>query len=557
MFFDQTFKNISRVREIAGILWKYGFEDFVSNTALKSLIPEKRRLAWKKEHEKKKYSRWELTRMAAEELGPTFIKLAQVLSNRPDIVPAPLMEEFQKLQSEVPPFEFEKVREIIELETGKDLNDVFSEFRKKPIGSASIGQVHLAHLKDARKVVVKVQRPNVKTKVLTDLIIMKELVKRSESFLQSQGVYNAMDIVEAFEASMKNEMDYNVEARFMSQFRNYYKQYTNFYVPEVYKDYTSDKMLVMEFIDGCKITDVTTLKAWGLSPEEIAETGMDIYLTQIFEHGYFHADPHPGNIIIQKDGTICLIDFGMVGKLNKRDKYAFAGIMIGMGQQDVKKMARSFKRLALDSHIPDNRAFETDLSELIDNYATLDLSEVNVSEMAESLQAIIRNYRMKMPGGIFIILRALTMLEGIGKTIHPNFKTYEFFKPYGIKMLKDQYSPKNITEEIMTTFSQFSGFVQSFPVEFRDIMRKVRKGQLHIEIEPTHYEPIINKFSRAINRLALSIVIMSLFISSSILLLAYTSVQNITIYYISITGYIIAIFFTVILTISAWLSGKR
>lgn len=558
MLFDQTFKNISRVREIANILLKYGFEDFVSNTALKAVIPGKRRLSYKREHVKKKnYSRWELMRMAAEELGPTFIKLAQALSNRPDILPEPLMIEFQKLQSGVPPFPIETVHEIIQRETGKTVDELFSSFREKPIGSASIGQVHLATLRDnGKKVVIKVQRPKVRGKVATDLSIVKEIVKRSEASLESQGMFNAMDIVEAFERNLQNELDYTTEARFMEQFGNYYKKFKNFSVPSVYKSYSTSKILIMEFIEGCEITDVEKLTEWGISPEKIAEQGMDIYLTQIFEHGYFHADPHPGNILVRPDGKICLIDFGMVGKLSKRDRLAFSGVLIGMAQEDPKKMARSFKRLALDSDIEDDRAFEADLGDLIDDFSSLDVSEVQLTEVTNRLQAIIRDYKLRMPGGIFIILRALTILEGIGKTIHPNFKTYEFFKPYGFKLFKEQYSPENILEEVMGTTRQFGTFISGFPTDVKDILEKTRKGKIHFEIGHSGLEPYVNKLSRAISRLSMSIVIMGLLISASILTFANVGAQSNAIYYLSLTGYILAMVFTSMMFFASWWNNR-
>ncbi|MGB1216792.1 MAG: ABC1 kinase family protein, partial [Saprospiraceae bacterium] len=517
------------------------------------------RLGWKKTKEKTEYSRWELIRMAAEELGPTFIKLAQALSNRPDILPNALIVELQKLQSDVAPEPFEKIEEIIRLEIGGKIESTFKEFKKKPIGSASIGQVHKAKLHDGRDVVVKVQRPGVRRKVETDLDILKTLAKWSESQLERQGIFGAKDILDAFEKSLMKELDYNTEARFMEQFRSYYKKNKKFHIPDVYREYSTGRILVQEFIAGAKITDRDQMIAWGLDTKKIAEKGIDIYLSQIFEHGYFHADPHPGNIIIQEDGRLCLIDFGMVGKLTKHDRFAFSGILIGMARQDAKMMAKNYKKLAIDYEIEDERAFEMELQDLIDDYTSLDISEVNMAELIQSLQDIIRHNRMRMPGGVFIIMRALGILEGIGKTIYPEFKTYEFFKPYGFTLLKQIYSPENIIEEGWHLMSTFTDFVTSFPVEVRGIIEKTNKGSLRLEMMNLMDEVVVDKLNKAINRLVIAIVILGLYTSSGIITLAYSIYQgeySWIILVLGIAGFVSAISLTFALLFSAWWSTR-
>jgi ubiquinone biosynthesis protein len=300
----------------------------------------------------------------------------------------------------------------------------------------------------------------------------------------------------------------------------------------------------LEFVKGCKITDVNQLKQWGLNPEKIAEAGMDIYLTQIFQHGYFHADPHPGNILIQENGVICLIDFGMVGKLTKQDRFAFAGILISMSQNNAKEMARCFKKLAIDSEIDDEKIFEGVLSELIDDFVSLDVNEASMSDLAARLQEIIRDFKMQMPGGVFIILRALTILEGIGKSIHPNFQTYEFFKPYGVKIFLDQYSPQNLGEDALNSGKSLVAFLADFPREVREILQKLRKGRLKLEMELTGYEPAISKLTQAFRYLSVSILIVGFLLASA--LLANTDASKMS--WLSIIGFSVASFLTVVLS---------
>ena len=518
MLFEQTFKNISRSRSIVNVLVKYGFEDLVVNTPLHNLLPEKRRLSWTRDERLVvDFSSWERIRLAVEELGPTFIKGAQVLSNRPDLVPGALIEEFQKLQSNVLPFATEEAKTIIERELNLPLDQIFSFFEETPIGSASIGQVHRARLLNGTDVVIKVQRPNIREVVTTDLSILKEIVVRAESFLESMGLTNLYTLVEAFEKTMIKEMDYRVEAKSIDQFRDFYKEYTNFYVPKVYREFTTEKVMVLELIKGCKITDVECLKRWGIDPIVIAEAGMNIYLTQIFEYGYFHADPHPGNILVRPDGVICLIDFGMVGKLNRKDKLAFAGVLIGMSQQNAGMMAASLRKLAVEDNIRDYRVFEYELSEIIDEFTTQDVSESNIAEMGTRLQKVIYDNQMRVPGSVFLLLRAMAILEGIGKEIHPKFMVYDYVAPYGAKLLKDQLDPKFMAQDAWQIGSELWAFVTGFPMDVKDILRKLRRGNLRVEYELHGHENAVNQITNTLHRLGLLFFSAMLIISTAII----------------------------------------
>ena len=517
MIFNNTFKNLGRTREIIGILIKYGFEDIIANSTLRNFVPEGRRLKWlRQERPVMDYTRWERIRMCAEELGPTFVKLGQILSNRPDMLPEPLIKELEKLQDNVPPFEFEKAKLIIERDIGKPLDEFFREFNEKPLASASIGQVHKARLRTGEEVVVKVQRPGVRETVLRDLSILKEAVNRADRYLQKQGVINAGDVVRAFERTMTKELDYRNEARNIEKFRATYKDYHNFYVPKAYREYSTEKILLIEFCPGCKITDVKQIKKWGIDPLKIVELGMEIYLTQIFEFGYFHADPHPGNVMVRKDGTICLLDFGMVGQMMRRDKFAFAWVFISLAQQDAKKMAENMRKLAIEDDIQDMRQFEYDLQELIEDYASLDVSEGSIADMTTALQKVMYDYKMRVPGGIFLIFRAFAILEGIGKIMHPHFNTYEFIKPYGLRIIKEQYSAKNLLTDLTDKGSQLAGFINNFPAEIKSILQQARKGKIHFEVEHQGYGYLLKKMDSLTNRIILTLVIVALVIGSAI-----------------------------------------
>jgi ubiquinone biosynthesis protein len=520
MIFSETFKNIKRLREIIQILVKYGFEDIVTNSTLRNFISESKRVTWlRQDRPVFGYTTYERIRMATEELGPTFIKFAQILSNRPDMIPEPLIKELEKLQNHVAPFPFEQAKQIIERETKRSIGSMFEEFNEDVLASASIGQVYKAKLRTGEEVVMKVQRPGIQEVIERDLSIIKEVVKRADRYLKKEGIINAKEVVETFERSMLKELDYQNEARNIERFRQKYKNDNKLYIPRAYREFSTQKVLIIEYVYGCRITEVKKIKEWGLDATKLAENGMDIYLTQIFEFGHFHADPHPGNVMVMPNGKICLIDFGMVGHLMQKDKYAFAGVFISLAQQDSKMMAENMRKLAISHEITDMRSFEYDLNEIIEDFTNLDVSESSIADMIERLQKVMFMYQIMVPGGVFLIFRALAVLEGIGKIIHPNFNTYEFIKPYGAKIIQERFQPQNIYNEVNYRFSQISSFINTFPTDVKGILQKASKGKLHFEIELQGYGYLLKKLDSLTNRLTLTFLISALVIASSISML--------------------------------------
>jgi len=489
--------------------------------------------------------------MVIEELGATFIKLGQLLSNRPDILPLPLIKELEKLQNEVPPFPAEEAIRIIEEETGEKIDDLLTYFEEKPLGSASIGQVHRARLKSGQDVVIKVRRPGVKQLVITDLELLREMVRLTENYLKKQGILNPDEILKTVEKTLLKELDFTAEARNLIHFRNFYKKETSFTVPKPFKELSGEKVLFMELVHGCKITDTDQMIEWGLDPHEIAERGIDIYLKQIFEFGYFHADPHPGNVLVQKSGVICLIDFGMTGKLLKRDKLAFAGILLAMANQSPRSMAINFRKLAIDHDIQDNRSFEYRLAELIEEFSSLELEEIDISALTIELQRIIYDYKLKVPGDIFLMLRALVILEGIGKRIHPGFKTFEFFKPYGRKLVLEQFSLKDIGSDVLFTGSHVLSFLNKFPAELKYILRKIRKGELYYHVEYHGLEPVTKKLNSIANRMVLTLLICTFLMASTLVLIYQTEATRIyDVPVLSWIGYFLCAVMSVLLMLS-------
>jgi len=524
MFLNKTVQNINRIREVIKVLLQYGFEDIVVSTQLRRFIPRQSQLNWTRADKSIfEYTRWERLRMVMEELGPTFIKLGQAISSRPELIPDQLVVEFEKLHDKVPPFSGKIAKEIIERETGKPTEAIFTYFDEVPVGSASIGQVHRAKLLNGQDVVVKVRRPGVRRKAMTDLVLLRELVKLLDNFLHKNGILNPLDIVDAFEKTLTNELDYSIEAGNLTAFNHLYDKEKEFYVPNIYREYCSSRVLVCEFISGCKITDVKQIRAWGLPPEQIAEKGMRIYLAQIFEHGFFHADPHPGNVLIKPDGRIALIDYGMIGKLNKQNKFALAGFFTSMAAQDGKGMAVNLRRLAVESNIEDIKPLENDLNDLIEDFLLFEYADNHMADIVARVQSVIYRYNIKIPGSIYLILRAFVILEGIGQVMHPEIRVLDFLKPYGRALLREQLSPKNLGLEAYYTGTQLSSFIYNFPVELRSIMKKMRNGNLSVQIELQNVELYFRKLDYAANKIAIALIISAFIIGSSIAMLAGNS----------------------------------
>ncbi len=556
----KTVKKSNRIWEVIQVLLRYGFEDIVTTTRLSRFIPTQSRVNWiRAEKSVFEYTRWERIRMVIEDLGPTFVKLAQVLSNRPELLPEPLVVEFQKLQDKVPPFSSEQAREIVEKEIGQSIDDLFVYFDEVTLGSASIGQVHRARLISGEDVVIKVQRPKAEVTVKTDLALLKDLVKILENFFLNQGILNPLEIVDTFEKIMLSELDYETEAINLISFKKLYGDHPEFYIPKTFKEFSTKKILVIEFVSGCKISDKIQLEAWGLSPKVIAEKGMDIYLTQIFEFGFFHADPHPGNVLIRPNGTIVLIDFGMVGKLTRQNKYAFAGVFIGLAQQDAKGMAINLRRLAVDSDIDDMRAFENDLYELIEDMVIYDYEEGGMTELTIRLQELIYKYQLKVPGSIFMILRALAILEGIGNILHPNFKALEFIKPYGAKLLKEQFSVKNLGLDLYYTSSQLSALLYNLPFEIRSILKKIRKGNLNLNIDISGLDTLNKGLDYAAHTIVLGLISAALFIGTSVSINSRIVEQMPTLFglpWLTFLGFALSAFFAVMLFFHSFRNNK-
>ena len=509
-------QKTKRVMKLSGVIAKYGFDELFKRGELEKYIPKnvKRKYSDKIE-EINSYTFYERIRMAIEEMGPVHIKFGQMLSNRKDILPEEFIIELQKLQDNV---EVEKidVRKKLDLELGIDVNDYFNEIEENPMASASIGQVFRAKLKTGEKVVIKIQRENIRPVVEADLGIMKNLAKTLEKYYDDLKRMNISEIVESFEKMLNEELSLNNELNNMLRFANNFKNDSRIHVPVVYKTLSNDRILTMEMIEGFKITDAENIIKIGIETKKVARTGLDLYLTQFLKHGFFHADPHPGNIFIKENGQIVFIDFGAMGRLYPNEQELLINLIIYSLKKDVKKMIETIRELAVKFEVADERKFERELYGLIELVDENSLENIDVVTIFEKARKIFSNNQILLSEDIYLLVKGIGQIEGIGRHLDPTLNITKVMRPYMNKIIKERMNPINIFKKGISKIETFSDNWLTLPTDMKILLEKIQNNELKHKHEIIGFD----KFQKAFERLILAIIISSLFVGSSILALA-------------------------------------
>jgi len=509
-------QKTKRVMKLSGVIAKYGFDELFKRGELEKYIPKnvKRKYSDKIE-EINSYTFYERIRMAIEEMGPVHIKFGQMLSNRKDILPEEFIIELQKLQDNV---EVEKidVRKKLDLELGIDVNDYFSEIEETPMASASIGQVFRAKLKTGEKVVIKIQRENIRPVVEADLGIMKNLAKTLEKYYDDLKRMNISEIVESFEKMLNEELSLNNELNNMLRFANNFKNDSRIHVPVVYKTLSNDRILTMEMIEGFKITDAENIIKIGIETKKVARTGLDLYLTQFLKHGFFHADPHPGNIFIKENGQIVFIDFGAMGRLYPNERELLINLIIYSLKKDVKKMIETIRELAVKFEVADERKFERELYGLIELVDENSLENIDVVTIFEKARKIFSNNQILLSEDIYLLVKGIGQIEGIGRHLDPTLNITKVMRPYMNKITKERMNPINIFRKGISKIETFSDNWLTLPTDMKILLEKIQNNELKHKHEIIGFD----KFQKTFERLILAIIISSLFVGSSILALA-------------------------------------
>lgn len=517
---NQTYRNIKRYRQIIAIFMKYGFGDIVDRLKLELSIRLRKKIRSKDLSEDMVYTNSpEKMRRAFEELEGTFVKLGQMLSVRPDLVPPDFVKEFSKLQDTVQPFPFEQAVTLIESQLECHLDELFDEFDPTPLASASIAQVHRAKTKSGRDVAVKVQRPKIKRLIETDLSILSDLVRLIEKRIPESELYNPVGIVDEFARTIRQELDFIREGRNMDKFRRNFSENDTIYVPEVYWELTTDQVLTMEYIDGIKLKDFDRLEEAGVDKRIIAINGAKATLQQVFEHGFFHADPHPGNIFVLENNVIVPIDYGMMGRLDNESQELLERLLTAIIQQDVDDIIRVFRKMNLIDEDVNIRSLKIDLIDFIDQYYQLPLSQLEMGKIMDGMFTTLRRHHIKLTADFTMMGRALAIEEGVGKTLYPDFDMISLAEPYIRNlMIRRKLDLKRRIKRVSRWYNEFSELLDTLPSDLRSLISKVKKGELSVKFEHKGLEEPIRKLDRASNRLTFGMVIGSLIVGSSVVM---------------------------------------
>jgi ubiquinone biosynthesis protein len=515
---NRNYKNLTRLVRIISIIGKYGFSAFLSRIRA-GLGPLPERLTKiKQEKSIVMLTEPQRVRLAIEELGPAFIKMGQILSLRPDIIPKAYAQELEKLQDRTPPVDFEKIKETIESETGENIDDIFSEIDSQPVASASIAQVHRAVLKKSGDIVaVKVLKPKTRKIVETDLSIVKLFTRLAAHYIPELQAYHPLETIQEFSEILLNELNFLKEAGAIKRFSRIFKDEKSVHIPRVFAEYTTGRVLVMEFIDGVKVSDIERLDQAGLDREEIAHNGAQISLRALFEYGFYHADPHPGNIFVMDDNVVAPVDFGITGYIDDEGLKILGNIILGLMERDPDRIIRYFQRYNFIDEDVDIRKLKIDLYDLMDLAQETTISDIDVSSSIQTIFSITRKYRIRFPSDYFLVFKTLLEVDGVGRKLYPDFDVAKAALPYIRKWSFEQYNPKRFLKDSRHLLDDLQYIVKLLPVELGSIIKKVRSGKLKLPILLENLEKAVTEIDRIGNRLSFSIIIAALLLSSSII----------------------------------------
>ncbi len=519
----RTYRHLKRYRQILSIFIKYGFEDLLEILNIDQYLELGLKILTRKSPQKvDSFSRSERVRMAIEELGPTFIKLGQVLSTRQDLVPEDLIKELVKLQDEVPPFEYSQVVETIENELGSHPDELFLFFEDVPIASASIGQVHKAQLLDGREVAIKVQRPAIKELMETDIEIMLHLSELMERHIEEVAIHKPMEIIEEFSRTLFREIDYQIEASNNERMTRLFTGDTTMYIPKVYRDMSTKRVLTMEFIDGIKISEIGRLEMAGLDRKLITKRGADIVLKQVFNHGFFHADPHPGNIFVLPNNVICLLDFGMVCTVNREMREDFVDLLDSLIHLDDEKTTKMLLKLTIWEEKPDMDRLNKDVAEFIGQHLYKSIKDIDFESAITQLLEMGLNHRLRTKPDIFLMLKAFSTIESVTLMLDPDFDMLTHCVPFFERVKLSRFMPQRLAGEVFKFSGETYNFLKYFPAEVLEVTRLFKNNQLSLNLELPALETVMLSVDRISNRIVFAIIIAALIIGSAIIVFAKT-----------------------------------
>jgi len=553
----RTLRRMNRYSEILGVLVRYGFSDMVRGVDGRVRLRSKNR-----QRRKRSWTRPEGMRRALEELGPTFVKIGQLLSHRPDILPSDWIAEFEKLRSMVPPVGSEEIARVVEQELGAPPKAIFQNFSPLPIASASIAQVHRAQLSletptaAARSidVAVKIQRPGIRRVIETDLSIIRDMARISERTNPSVAQFKPVEAVRELEYTLLRELDFRNEADNLRCFRRNFKDNPFVSAPEPLQHYSSRRVLTMSFIHGTPVGDCLEIDLKDINRPGIARLGVEAVLRQVFEHSFFHSDPHGGNIYIVSGNEIAFLDFGQVGTILPSQQIFLADLLAAIIHSDAPRAVRAVFRWSGYGEPAIVRRFTMDLELLIQRYITRPFGRIEVREMFSAMINLIKHYKIEIPSNFYLLVKALLTIESIASTLEPSFDFKQVSTPFVREMIAKEFSPARIAEKISQTGADTLRLIQDLPTETHDILNLIKEGRIRAKIEVENTGILITTLKKVVTRLSASVLLAAMIMGSSILVQSLIPPLIFGIPAIGIFGFMISGLIGILFLIDLWRS---
>ena len=554
-----TVRDLGRLQEIAGVLIRYGFGDMVRRIGMSAALERTgRMLHWDDPEAMAHMAPPERVRCAMQDLGPTFVKLGQVMATRVDLLTPEWTTELGKLQNAVPALPFAQVRPQLVEDLGADPEAVFERLEETPLAAASLAQTHRAWLADGSAVVLKVRRPGIRDTVEADLRLMARLAEIVEERAPDLRRYHPAEVVQQFSASLRRELDFAAEGRNAERIAANFAGHDEVVVPRVYWEWTSERLNVQECLQGIAGTDLAAVDAAGLDRAQLAATGADIVLKMVLEDGFFHADPHPGNIFYLPDGRIGVIDFGMVGRVSEQRRFQIVQLLHGLVERESAPVADVLMEWGEGGGEVDEARLQADVGAFVDQYRGVPLKDLHMGLMLTDVTTILRDNGLSLPPDLALMIKAFLTLEGMGRQLDPDFDMAGAARPFLQRVVLQRYSPRTLLKRGRRTALDAMELVGDLPRELRRLLRTARRGRLHLQVEVTSLKAFGEQVDRAANRLTMGVITAALVVGSAIVMnSAGGGVSSRWLLALGVLGFVGAGLIGLWILLSIWRSGRR
>jgi ubiquinone biosynthesis protein len=553
-------RELPRLHEIASVFIRHGLGDFVHRIGIASLLERAGAMLTRNSvADSVTLHPAERMRMALEELGPTFVKLGQVMATRVDLFPPRWIAEFEKLHAEVPAVPFEALLPELERALGRSPFDVFRDIDKTAHGAASIAQVHRAKLADGTPVVLKVRRPGVRETIDADLRLLRRVAELIESEIPEARRYHPSEIAEQFARSLEREADFVTETRNIERFAKNFEGDPVIVIPRIYPEWTSDVLLVQEHVDGIPATDLAAVESAGLDRKLLAARGVDAFLKMILIDGFFHADPHPGNVFYLPGNRMVLIDFGMVGRLSPQRRAQVIDLLGGLARMAEEPMIEVLLEWAGDAYV-DEAKLATDINDMVFDYEGMPLRDIRVGNVIRQFAAIVRAHSIVLPSDLSLMFKTLITLEGLGRQYDPDFHIINHLAPLVRSALAERYQPTELVQRGRRALSEFASVIGGVPRDLARFLREARRGKTRIDLDLKRLDSFGRQLDRTLDRVAVGILTASLVIGSAIVLTVRDGPVFLGIPVLpalGLLGYVLAFLNSLWIVYGIWRSGRE